>query len=184
MLNLAAEFAQFISPLEEEVEVDEGSRRLDELARAALAGDDAAWQTLFCGFNSQLWKLYQHKGASEAEASELAHQTWLHVRKSHEQFGDDGRFLPYIFVAVYRVWEDERRRKRLRDGVLPPLPEDLPAASLPAAASLSEEEVALISLHFLEDVPFDELDERFGLSGGTAQKKCLEAVKRLVQCIF
>jgi len=93
---------------------------LQSLAAAAAAGDDLAFAELHDRLAGGLLRFFARRLGGRADAAtladELAQQTWVEVwRAMRDQRYDPARaaISTFIYAVGYRVWLQERRRRRL-----------------------------------------------------------------------
>ena len=193
VFRLAAQYAAFTDPDPSRFANQVVSRRIDDLAQAALDGDSDAWESLFNQFNSRLWGYFRHKGAGETESIELAQRTWLWFFKARDQFASAGHFLPLFFTLISKVWSEASRDQGRRETVEPSTQSTHPAEPLDDAAiwelltqqleTITDKERQLIHLRFCENMSFVELGQRIGLSEQEARGDCYRLVNRLARQI-
>ncbi|MET9069816.1 RNA polymerase sigma factor [Streptosporangium sandarakinum] len=79
---------------------------------AALAGDQAAWDTLVNRFSGPLWSVARAYGLSAADAADAVQGTWLRLLESLHTIRDPGRLGSWLFTTVRREASLLGRRSR------------------------------------------------------------------------
>lgn len=110
-----------------------------EVLRAAKAGDEAAFATIYRDLAPVVTGYVRGKGAAEPE--DVAAEAFLAVARNIRRFeGDEAAFRSWVFTIAHRRLVDERRRRgRGRSDPHDP-------ATIPAETSSSSESVALAGL--------------------------------------
>lgn len=183
VFRLAAQYAAFTDPDPSRFADQVVSRRIDEMAQAALDGDPEAWESLFSQFNSRLWGYFRHKGAGETKSIELAQRTWQRFFASRDQFASAGCFLPLFFTLISQVWSEASCGQDRREAAEPLDDAAIWESLSPQLETITDEERRLIHLRFCENLSFDELGERIGFSEQEARDACFRLVNRLAQQI-
>lgn len=117
----------------------------DEALAAALRdGDDAALDALMLRWQVPLRAfLYRHT-QNEADALDLAQETFVRIYRNRDRYRDDARFSTWMFHIALNLARDHARRLARRP--LAPLdtaPEPADTAS-PASATLADERAAAV----------------------------------------
>ncbi|MGW4422637.1 RNA polymerase sigma factor [Streptosporangium sp. NPDC004631] len=79
---------------------------------AALAGDQAAWDTLVCRFSGPLWSMVRAYGLSGADAADAVQGTWLRLVESLHTIRDPERIGSWLFTTARREAALLSRRRR------------------------------------------------------------------------
>lgn len=172
-------------------------RDIDELALAALDGDQEAWTQLFNAVNPRLWALLRHKGANATDAEELAQATWVKFYERREQFNRMRKFMPYFFTIAIHLWIDHLKQEGNRPTVQ--LPEDVPGAPLLPSDELLDEEMLrqiehcmetltdeqreILQLRFWEGDAHKTIGGKIGHTESVVKGRCYRAVKTFADCI-
>jgi RNA polymerase sigma-70 factor (ECF subfamily) len=148
------------------------SERSDEdLMRAYVAGDAAAFRELFERYGPILMRLTRRHLPSEEHAKEIVQQTFFQLHRARNDFRQDSRLRPWVLtIAMNLVREHWRRKKRRKQSSLdvetraapepdrPPLEQKERAKALHAAmATLPDSQREVVELHWFQDRPLKEL---------------------------
>lgn len=153
-----------------------GTRSDEELMAAYVAGDSAAFRELFDRLGPVLFRVLRRQLATEADATDLVQQTFLHLHRARNDFRPGARLKPWLFTIAYNLKREHFRRLKRR----PEAPLELDGRSDPAVgpeghdrsdaaqavrlalAQLPESQAEVIVLHWLEGLSFPEVAEAVG----------------------
>ena len=177
----------------------EGSEDYD-LIRGYLAGDEAAFETLYARHRKRLYGyLNGLMPGRTAEVDEVFQLTWLRVVDQLKNYRDQGCFPAWLFRLARNLMIDRMRRNR-HDAMMTELDrEDVPEpAAKPggepwrnldeadlgkvireAVAELPEEQREVFLMRSNEDMPFREIARLQGCSINTALARMQYALKHL-----
>jgi RNA polymerase sigma-70 factor (ECF subfamily) len=115
------------------------------LIRAAAAGDLAAFEQIVRDHQQHVWRFLRRLLGDDAQAEDVAQETFLRVYRRLPTFAFQARFSTWIFQVARNAGIDElrarQRRERLVDAVPPP-----PTATSGPGQARVEIEAALASL--------------------------------------
>lgn len=171
-----------------------------ELIRSYLAGDEAAFETLYARHRKRLYGyLNGLMPGRAAEVDEVFQLTWIRVVDQLRNYRDQGCFPAWLFRLARNLMIDRIRRTR-NDAMMTELDrEDVPepvakAGSEPwrkldesevgqairdAVAELPEEQREVFLMRSNEDMPFREIARLQGCSINTALARMQYALKHL-----
>lgn len=165
----------------------------EELMRAYVAGDEAAFRTLFDRYVPQLMRLARRRLDSDEQAREVVQQTFFQLHVARHDFREGARLRPWLFtIAMNLVREHHRRRGRRRETSLEP---QLHAAPAPARGPVESEQRAarlraalrklpesqreVVELHWFREMPFAEVAGVVGASEVAVRVRAHRAYRRL-----
>lgn len=91
-----------------------------ELVDRARAGDAEALGTLVEKHHSQVYAYLVRLSGDREEAKDLAQEVFLRCCTKLNGLRDPRSFIPWMYRAAYRLYLDERKRRRGRNGRLDP----------------------------------------------------------------
>lgn len=161
-----------------------------------VAGDAAAFRTLFDRYAAVLYRLVRRRLGSDDEARDVVQQTLLHLHRARNDFRSDSRLRPWLFtIALNLVREHHRRRGRRREQAMEP---DVLAAAAPVdSGAVSEEQLEqaarvraalatlpaaqreVIELHWFEQSPYEEIARVVGASVAAVRVRAHRGYERL-----
>ncbi|WP_394823207.1 RNA polymerase sigma factor [Pendulispora albinea] len=159
--------------------------------RAYVAGDAAAFDELFRRHAPALGRMLR-RGLTSDDAGELLQQTFLQVHRSRHDFRAGARVAPWFYTIALNVKRQHLRTLRRRglredrtgediDAV--PAPQANPPAHEPRIASmlaeLPPEQREILELHYVEELPFQRVAEKIGISVGAVRVRAHRAYLRL-----
>jgi RNA polymerase sigma factor (sigma-70 family) len=177
----------------------------EALMALAQSGDDQAFEALALRLTPRLYAfIYRHVGSKET-AEDLVQETLMRTYKHRHTFRSGCRVSTWVFTMGLNLCRDWGRRKKpfstLTDSAVAmaaehsrfakrtPTPEDLAARNEEAALLLEalQELPALtreiLTLRSQQDLKFEELSDRLGLSAMAARTLASRAYKRLKELI-
>jgi RNA polymerase sigma factor (sigma-70 family) len=176
-----------------------GAVTLDQLVRAAAAGDEAAWNELVARFQGLVWATARSFRLSRADAADVAQTTWLRLVENLDRIREPERLGAWLATTARR---EAFRHLRLHGRELAsdeadlfeaPVDDPLEVALLTeerdtalwrAFSRLSERCQTLLRLLVAEDDPSYEaigaaLDMPIGAIGPT-RMRCLDKLRAFV----
>ncbi len=177
---------------------DGGDSRTDEdLMRAFVAGDHAAFRVLFERYAPMLLRLARRRLSSDEEAREVVQQTFFQLNLARRDFRQDAKLRPWVVtIAMNLVREHYRRRGRRKEAPLDAaihtvgvesknaVDTDQRAERLRAAlASLPDSQRTVIELHWLEELPFADVARVVGAREGAVRVRAHRGYKRLKELL-
>jgi RNA polymerase sigma factor (sigma-70 family) len=112
---------------------------LEELVRAAAAGDQAAWDAIVARFGNLVWATVRAHRLSRDDAAEVAQTTWLRLVENLDRIRDPERLGGWLATTARR---ECLRHIRLRARELPTEDADVfesPSDDAPGLALLTDE---------------------------------------------
>jgi RNA polymerase sigma-70 factor (ECF subfamily) len=150
----------------------------EELMRAYVGGDAAAFRELFDRYATLLTRVLARQLRSPQEASDLVQQTFLQLHRARRDFRPDAKLRPWLFTIALNLKREYFRRAQRHpeaplelDGRLDPAIEPRGAERADAARQLQSalarippDQAEVIALHWLEGLSFAEVGELVGAS--------------------
>ena len=166
----------------------------ETLAARSQGGDLAAFDALARRYEARLFSYALRMTGDAHEAADLAQETLLRVYRSLGRFDASRRFAPWAFGIAAHVCRDWLRR-RGRRAEQPWGNDDRPAGiATPAEAAAAAEERErvvqavrrlppkyreVIVLHYLEEMPYDDVARSLSISPEAARRRALRAREML-----
>lgn len=130
---------------------------------------------------------------SKADAEDVVQETMLRMCKSYDSFRGDSSFLTWVYAILVRVAEaaNRRRSKTLPAEYAAHQAQELPPVDnaviddenkrrmIDAIRSLPQRQREMITLHFLQELPYAEIAGALGVSVGTVKATVFAAKKSL-----
>ena len=174
------------------------ARTDEELMRAYVGGDEAAFRLLFDRYVPQLMRLARRRLDGDDHAREVVQQTFFQLHAARNDFQEGKKLRPWVYtIAMNLVREHYRRRGRRKETELDP--ERSPAAATPdrgpieaqqraarlreALASLPKSQREVVELHWFEEMPFAEVAAIVGATEGAVRVRAHRAYKRLEELL-
>jgi len=144
---------------------DERVQQAEVLRRAVLAGDQAAWRTLYDSAYAPLWAYVVWRCAGIRDlAEEITQETWLvAIRRIRDYDPRRGHFLAWLRGIAAKALQHQlrcRRKTQSLDGkdVPEPLRDTEIAARIAwALAALPEHYEAVLRAKYLDALPVDQI---------------------------
>ncbi len=169
----------------------------EELMRAYVAGDEAAFRALFERYGPILYGMIKRHLHDEDLARELTQQSFFRLHRARHDFRADSRLRPWLLtIAMNLVREHWRRRKRRPHADLDVDTRPAPKAersglelaqrkrALEAAlAALPPSQREVIELHWFQERPYREVAEIVGSSEGAVRVRAHRAYARLKELL-
>lgn len=170
-----------------------GTATDEELMAAYVAGDRAAFGTLFQRYAPRLQRLMQRDLGRTDEANDLVQQTFLQLHRARRDFRPDAKLRPWLFTIALNLKRQHFRRLGRRpvtslddDAAVEPVapgggPEgrvrDLQLRA--ALGRLPEGQREVIVLHWFEGLSFREVAELVGASQSAVKVRAHRGYNRL-----
>jgi len=161
----------------------------EALMRAYVAGDQAAFRTLFDRFGRQVTGRLQRSVGSTV-ALDLAQQTFLQLHRSRRDFREGALVRPWLMTIAHNVLRDHLRKIRRRPGDLPIFddPQSRSADGLAgetrevvraAVDGLPESQRVVVQRHWLDQRSHAEIAKELGISKGAVKVRAHRAYQTL-----
>jgi len=165
----------------------------EELMRAYVAGDGAAFRLLFERYGPILLRLARRHLPTEDLARDVVQQTFYRLHGARHDFRLDSRLRPWIMTITMNLVREHYRRQRRRpmsdvdlDRRPAPAPERSPLEAEERARlvgealkALPESQREVIELHWFEELPFSEVATIVGSTEGAVRVRAHRAYTRL-----
>ncbi len=165
----------------------------EELMRAYVGGDDAAFRVLFERYGPMLYRLTRRHLETDEQAHEIVQQTFFKLHGARNDFRLDSRLRPWITtIAMNLVREHWRRRKRrhhtefLDERRAAPTPEFMPIEEerrakrlREALATLPDSQREVVELHWFQELQFAEVARIVGSTEGAVRVRAHRAYTKL-----
>lgn len=164
------------------------------LASRVLAGDEAAFRTLYRRHTPRLWPLVLRMlggAAAQHEAEDVVQEAWIRAVDALDRFRWESAFSTWLTgIALNCAREALRKRKRRNetstDGMLERLDGHRPGDTLQrldletAISALPDGYRTVLVLHDLEGYSHPEIADRMGIAVGTSRSQ-LHHARRAVR---
>lgn len=164
----------------------------ERLLGALAAGSDAAFETVYARFGSDLLRAAAGVSGSRSLAEDAVQEAFVALVKLGNRTREIRNLRAYLFTAVIRA---ARKKSRDREPALR-LDIDLPSTTLPAnetsattpigserleraLQSLPLDQREVVTLHFDGGLTFDEIAEALSISANTATSRYRYALEKL-----
>jgi RNA polymerase sigma factor (sigma-70 family) len=131
---------------------------------------------------------------SEADASDLAQQTFFVWAEKGSQLRDQSKVKSWLFTSLHRAFLQSRRRQtRFHHCELSDVESELPPVSPPEVNRLDSSQVlealrqlddiyrAPVALFYLDDCPYKDIAEMLGVPLGTVKSRIARGIAQLRQ---
>lgn len=149
-------------------------------AAALLAGDEGALADAIDALTPELYRYAAGILLSAADASDAVQTAFVRLWTHRKSVREPSAVRAYLYRCTFRACMDIQRKNRL----FVPLPK--PVSDRPMSYELADAlhaltpvERAIVYERAVEDVPYAELAERFGMREATVRKKYERAKKKL-----
>ncbi len=160
-----------------------------ELLQRFAEGDLDAFESLFRQHQSAVYRWIVHIVRDSATAEDLTVETFWRAYRAHGRFRPDGSFQAWLRRIATNAALDHLRSARKHV----PLPDDLPANTLPdtteqaesrraicsALASLPPRLRIVVQLGLIEEEPYRVIGETLGISQSAVKLRMFRAVRIL-----
>lgn len=165
----------------------------EELMRDYVAGDAAAFRTLFERFAPRIERMVRRHVHSDADARDLVQQTFLQAHGARHDFREGALLRPWIITIAMNLLRERWRRAKRRPMVpiesvtlvseastSEPLERRRARAlTLEAVAKLPDLQREVIELHWFQELPFSEVATIVGAREGAVRVRAHRAYDRL-----
>jgi len=149
----------------------------EALMIAYVAGDSAAFDTLFRRYAPLLERAMRRRLPSDSDAQDVVQQTFLQLHRARLDFDPRRRFRPWLFTIAFNL-QRELSRSRARKPTLVLEPDDAPCDPAVnnqvddvhrALATLPAQTREVIALHWIEGLSFADVAILVGASEGAVK---------------
>jgi RNA polymerase sigma-70 factor (ECF subfamily) len=163
----------------------------EELMKAYVGGDAAAFKELFARYAPKLERLMLRELFAREEAKDLVQQTFLQLHRARLDFDPEQRFKPWLYTIALNLKREHFRRRRRRPETLGDAVDDRAAPggaheALEAHRSLSwalaqlpDESRSVIELHWFDGLSFAEVARSLGIGAVAAKVRAHRGYQRL-----
>jgi len=169
----------------------------EELMRAYVGGDHAAFKELFARYAPMLMRLTMRHLRSRELAREVVQQTFFQMHAARHDFRQDRKLRPWVFtIAMNLVREHYRKKKRRKEAALDearepatveergPIEKRQRAQLLRAAMQrLPDSQREVVELHWFDERPFAEVAQIVGSTEGAVRVRAHRAYKKLKEML-
>ncbi|MCX7804548.1 MAG: sigma-70 family RNA polymerase sigma factor [Planctomycetota bacterium] len=164
------------------------------LVKAALAGDETAFEQLILRYQSLVHLVAYRQCGSEGETDDIAQETFVRAFQHLGDLDDPDRFKGWLLRIAANIALDHVRRKKppavsLEEKLAGPeaLGEEAPARDATGEETLDRRELRLkiveaiyslphdyqvpVAMRYLEEIPYREISRRLGLREDTLRKR-------------
>jgi RNA polymerase sigma-70 factor (ECF subfamily) len=156
----------------------------EDLMLAYAGGEEAAFRTLFARYAPQLVRVLRRQVGREADAQDLAQQTFLQLHRARHDFKPGTRLRPWVITIALNLARDHLRRRGRRPEA--PLDDRVPEPSVEPAipdggdaetaqrvrralGTLPRDQREVIELHWFEQLSFAEIATVVGSTSGAVR---------------
>ncbi len=172
------------------MEVFSDPREEEGLIEAAAGGDPVAFEGLFHRYYDMIHAYAYRMCYDDAEASDLAQETWIKVARSLPLYRGKASFKNWVHAVAHNVALDALRRKERQRRLLDKMWEEpRPEAALPPAEesdtlkgallSLSPDLRAAVTLVYLDGLTHAEAGAVLGCAEATVSWRLFQARRKL-----
>ncbi len=153
-------------------------------------GEKGAFDELYIRYSKRIYGFLRAKLRDEGMIEDVYQETFMKLYKNRASYNRELPFMPWFFTICRNTMLDAvRKSERIRATI--DLASFEPAlgtstGSPPAIAdyqlyldSLSERERKIVELHFVQDLPFNAVSKRLGISSTAARKISSRAINKL-----
>jgi RNA polymerase sigma factor (sigma-70 family) len=173
------------------------SRNDEQLMRAYVGGDSAAFRIIFERYSPLLMRAMLRELYVREEANDLVQQTFLQLHRARADFDSDQKLKPWLFTIAMNLKREYFRRKKRRpersfdaETMVEPAVEALGAAQVEARRTLARVLVDLppdqrevIELHWFDGLEFPEVAQVVGASVSAVKVRAHRGYVRLRQAL-
>jgi len=159
-------------------------------------GDSDALQTLIARWQPRLMRLAWRLTRQREAASDIVQDAWLAIVRGVRRLDDPARFRPWAFRIVRNKSADWLRRRAVQRGAAETLEREA-AQKAPGDAhhtddvatlrrameQLPEEQRAILSLHYSEQMSVDQIAAVLDVPVGTVKSRLFHARHRLKEAL-
>jgi RNA polymerase sigma factor (sigma-70 family) len=150
----------------------------------------AAFEVLYQRYNERVYAYLHHKIDDRGAVDDVFQKTFMKLHSSRERFKGDVAFNKWIFTICKSELIDYFRRQTRELKRSQSLPMELNveqnyeqsgklADNERIANLLSRDEQRILSLRYDEDLEFQEIGEKIGLSAGSVRKRVSRIIAKL-----
>jgi RNA polymerase sigma-70 factor (ECF subfamily) len=163
----------------------------EELMKAYVRGDAAAFKVLFERYAPKLERLMLRELYAREEARDLVQQTFLQLHRARNDFDPEQRFKPWLYTIALNLQREHFRRRRRRPEALGDASDERAAPGAPhealeahrslawALGQLPEENRSVIELHWFDGLSFAEVAQSLGIGQVAAKVRAHRGYQRL-----
>ena len=154
---------------------------------------------LIASFRPDAVRVARRLVRTQTEAEDLAQTALMNVLARAHAISDREMVKPYLMTAVRNLWRNQLRAGRrfepardetIFDRLPNPTPEDPTISGVDAATAelalqtLSEANAALLALRYVEQLDYEAIGERLGITAPTARQRVHRAMEQLRTACF
>lgn len=155
---------------------------------AFIAGSQDAFSEIYRRYSPRVYGFIRRRMSREALVDETFQDVFLKLTKSRHTFTEGHSFSPWLFSVINNAITDTLRREKsslrateaLGQEPEPTLEAESSSPSLETLLSgLTEKDRAILSLRYTDDLPFEGVASRLGISVANARQIASRAIKKL-----
>jgi len=174
-----------------------------DIIAGAQRGDNAAIEAIIAQYSDRLYRYFYRATGSRHDAEDLLQDLWVRLVVAMRVYRHDGRFEAWLFRLAGNLAKNHARdtAQATQMGVatedeqgdrfsqLPAHGESDPATLIEQAeqidqlrqalAELPEAQREVLTLHYFEQLTFEQIAERLDIQPGTAKMRAHRGMKRL-----
>lgn len=168
----------------------------DELVKAVLAGDTAAYEEIVARYKNMVYGVVLHVLSGNGDAEDVAQETFIDGFYGLSSLRDNTSLAPWLYgIAKRKALNHYTRRKHaasydpfdesITDLAYVTTPEDYVIRNetaylvRKAISELSDKNRSVALLYYFENMPVSDIASRLGVSVGTVKSRLHEARKKL-----
>lgn len=155
----------------------------EELMLAYRGGDMAAFRELFARYAPMLSRVLKRFALGEDRLADLIQQTFMQLHRARNDFDEHGVLRPWLMTIAFNLAREQLRKVKRRPeseldvaaenrSARPPIEQhhaDLRRDLARAVGRLPEDQRAVVQMHFVEELSFEEIGQKIGASPGAVR---------------
>lgn len=170
---------------------DEDEISDEDLMRSYMLGDLDSFEILYSRHAGRLYGYLRRRLAAGENIDDVFQETLMRLHRSRNKYDPKMPFLPWLFTICHNTLVDHVRKNRSSEKIAEELRSSDAYGELglrlePRAdflrlglRHLSDDERRLLSLRFVEDMPFREVADTMGIQPANARKLSSRAIQKL-----
>lgn len=146
-------------------------------------GDVAAFREIFSRYAPLLSRVLKRFALSEDRLADLIQQTFLQLHRARNDFDEQAELRPWLMTIAFNLAREQLRKVKRRPeseldlaaenrSARPPIEQqhaELRRDLARAVERLPEDQRAVVQMHFIEELSFEEIGQKVGASPGAVR---------------